>query len=203
MAPDRWAPQSWEPPSWDRASWDSASAGPAGWVNPPGSAPDWSEHGDPRGAAPGSYDDLQAGELPPLPPGPMPGSGHPSGPLPPLPESDYLWGEPPSDPPPPAGRRSRRDQDQSRRRSRRGGHGSDPAGLPGTARSAIQKARQATPTTPLATRTIRLATRRSGTNRRTTRAGPAGDAAAVAPNQMSAGVIRGMRATWMTRVTWT
>ena len=103
MAPDRWAPQSWEPPSWDRASWDSASAGPAGWLNPPGSAPDWSEHGDPHGVAPGSYDDLQAGELPPLPPGPMPGSGHPSGPLPPLPESDYLWGEPPSDPPPPAG----------------------------------------------------------------------------------------------------
>ena len=67
MAPDRWAPQSWEPPSWDRASWDSASAGPAGWVNPPGSAPDWSEHGDPHGVAPGGYDDLQAGELPPLP----------------------------------------------------------------------------------------------------------------------------------------
>ena len=126
MAPDRWAPQSWEPPSWepppsDRASWDSASAGPADWVNPPGSVPDWPEHGDLRGRAPGSYDDPQAGELPPLPPGPMPGSGHPSGPLPPLPESDYLWGEPPAEPQPPAGRRSRRDQDQSRRQSRHGG----------------------------------------------------------------------------------
>jgi UPF0755 protein len=132
MAPDRWAPQSWEPPSWDRASWDSASAGPASWVNPPGSVPDWSEHGDPRGAAPGGYDDLHAGELPPLPQGPMPGSGHPSGPLPPLPESDYLWGEPPSGPQPPAGRRPRRDQDQSHRRSRHGGPpagaGPDPAG---------------------------------------------------------------------------
>lgn len=132
MAPDRWAPQSWEPPSWDRASWDSASAGPASWVNPPGSVPDWSEHGDPGGAAPGGYDDLHAGELPPLPQGPMPGSGHPSGPLPPLPESDYLWGEPPPDPQPPAGRRSRRDQDQSHRRSRHGGPpagaGPDPAG---------------------------------------------------------------------------
>ena len=117
MAPDRWAPQSWEPPSWDRASWDSASAGPAGWVNPPGSVPDWSEHGDPRGVAPGGYDDPQAGELPPLPPGPMPGSGHPSGPLPPLPESDYLWGEPPLTRRPRRSRprRSRRDQNQSRR----------------------------------------------------------------------------------------
>ena len=130
MAPDRWAPQSWEPPSWDQASWDSEPAGPAGWLNPPGSVPDWSEHGDPHGVAPGGYDDRQAGELPPLPPGPMPGSGHPSGPLPPLPESDYLWGEP-ADPQPPAERRSRRsgrDQDQSRRRSRHGGTGSDPAG---------------------------------------------------------------------------
>ncbi len=99
MAPDRWAPQSWEPPSWERASWDSQTAGPAGWLNPPGASPEWAEHGDPltgpRGAAPGGFDDLQAGELPPLPPGSMPASGHPSGPLPPLPESDYLWGEPP------------------------------------------------------------------------------------------------------------
>ena len=79
------------------------------------------------------FDDLQAGELPPLPPGPMPGSGHPSGPLPPLPESDYLWGEPPSGPlpPPRPGRRSGRDQDQSRRQSR---HGGPPAGTgPGPA----------------------------------------------------------------------
>jgi len=124
MAPDRWAPQSWEPPSWDRASWESAPTGPAGWVNPPGSGPDWPEHGDPRGTAPGGYDDLRAGELPPLPPGPMPGPGHPSGPLPPLPESGYLWGEPQSDPLPPAGRPSRRDQDQPRP----GGYQAGPAG---------------------------------------------------------------------------
>jgi UPF0755 protein len=131
MAPDRWAPQSWEPPSWDRASWESESAGPAGWLNPPGAVPDWSEHGDPQGVAGGSYDGLQAGELPPLPPGPLPGTGHPSGPLPPLPASDYLWGGPPSEPPPPAGRRSRRDQDQSSRQARSGGTdgtGPGPAG---------------------------------------------------------------------------
>jgi peptidoglycan lytic transglycosylase G len=127
MAPDRWAPQSWEPPSWDRASWESESAGRAGWLNPPGPAPDWSEHGDPRSVAPGSYDDLQAGELPPLPPSPIPGSGHPSGPLPPLPESDYLWGEPPSKPLPPAGRRSRRDQEQSRHGGPLPAAGPDPA----------------------------------------------------------------------------
>jgi UPF0755 protein len=131
VAPDRWAPQSWEPPSWDRASWESESAGPAGWLNPPGAVPDWSEHGDPQGVARGSYDGLQAGELPPLPPGPLPGTGHPSGPLPPLPASDYLWGGPPSEPPPPAGRRSRRDQDQSSRQARSGGTdgtGPEPAG---------------------------------------------------------------------------
>ena len=136
MAPDRWAPQSWEPPSWERASWDSAAAGPAGWVTPAGSDPDWPEHGDPHGGVPEHYDDLQPGQLPPLPPGPMPGSGHPSGPLPPLPESGYLWGEPPSgslpEPPPPAGRRSRRGQERSHRQSRhsgpRAGAGPDPAG---------------------------------------------------------------------------
>jgi UPF0755 protein len=125
MAPDRWAPQSWEPPSWERASWDSQTAGPAGWVNPPGGH---------RGAAPGGYDDLQAGELPPLPPGPMPGTGHPSGPLPPLPESDYLWGEPPSGPLPPAAPRSRRggrDQDQSRRQSRHGASSPGTGPVPG------------------------------------------------------------------------
>jgi UPF0755 protein len=127
MAPDRWAPQSWEPPSWDRVSWESESAGPAGWLNPPGTVPDWSEHAEPHGVAPGSHDDPRAGELPPLPPGPMPRTGHPSGPLPPLPESDYLWGGPPSEPPLPPGRRSRRDQDQSRRGGA-GGTGPEPAG---------------------------------------------------------------------------
>jgi len=100
MAPDRWAPQSWEPPSWDRASWDSETAGAASWLNPPGAGQDWARPGDPggnpRGVAPGGFDDLQAGELPPLPPGPLPGSGHPSGPLPPLPDSDYQWGDAPS-----------------------------------------------------------------------------------------------------------
>ena len=147
MAPDRWAPQSWEPPSWERASWDSQTAGPAGWLNPPGASPEWAEHGDPltgsRGAAPGGFDDLQAGELPPLPPGSMPASGHPSGPLPPLPESDYLWGEPPSGPLPPAAPPSRPGGGQDEpRRSRHGepyegsgpvsgGYPEDPDGDPG------------------------------------------------------------------------
>jgi hypothetical protein len=137
MAPDRWAPQSWEPPSWERASWDSQTAGPAGWLNPPGTSPDWADHGDPlgdpHGAAPGGFDDLPAGELPPLPPGPMPGSGHPSGPLPPLPESDYLWGEPPSGPLTPPSRPGG-GQDEPRRRSRPGppyeGNGPVPGGYP-------------------------------------------------------------------------
>jgi UPF0755 protein len=139
MAPDRWAPQSWEPPSWDRASWDSETAGAASWLNPPGAGQDWAGHGgpggNPRGVAPGGFDDLQAGELPPLPPGPRPGSGHPSGPLPPLPDSDYQWGEPPAGPLPPPGAPSRRpggDQDQPRRPARRGGppagSGTGPAG---------------------------------------------------------------------------
>ncbi len=137
MAPDRWAPQSWEPPAWERASWDSQPDGPSGWVSPPAGGADWAEHGDPLGAAPGGFDDLQAGELPPLPPGPLPGSGHPSGPLPPLPESDNLWGQPPSGLLPPAALRSRRpgpDQDQPRRQSRHAagpaGSGPDPAGYP-------------------------------------------------------------------------
>jgi UPF0755 protein len=158
MAPDRWAPQSWEAPSWEsqsgpspsgeRASWDSETARPAGWLDPPGAAPEWAEHRDPlgdaRGAAPGGLYDLQAGDLPPLPPGPLPGSGHPSGPLPPLPDSDYLWGEPPSGPLPAAAPRTRppgHDQERSRR-SRyatppgetgpvHGGYPEDLAGYPG------------------------------------------------------------------------
>jgi UPF0755 protein len=161
MAPDRWAPQSWEspswespsgpspswespsgpPPSWERASWDSETAGPAGWLDPPGAAPQWTEHRDPpgdaRGAAPGRFDDLEAGDLPPLPPGPLPGSGHPSGPLPPLPDSDYLWGEPSSGPLPAAAPRTRppgRDQERSPRQSRYatppGGTGPVPGGYP-------------------------------------------------------------------------
>ena len=148
MAPDRWAPQSWEAQSWetpsweaqsrDRASWDSATAAPTGWLNPPGADPGWPAHGDPLGDQPGAprggLDDLQAGELPPLPPGPLPGSGHPSGPLPPLPEPDYQWGNAP-DPLPPAGRRSGRDLDQSRRPSRHAGPpagtGPVPGGYPG------------------------------------------------------------------------
>jgi UPF0755 protein len=141
MAPDRWAPQSWESPSWEspsgpapweRASWDSETAGTAGWADPPGAAPEWTEHRDPfgdaRGAAPGRFPDLEAGDLPPLPPGPLPGSGHPSGPLPPLPDSGYQWGEPSSGPLPAAAPRTRppgRDQERSARQS---GHATPPGG---------------------------------------------------------------------------
>jgi UPF0755 protein len=155
MAPDRWAPQSWEPPSWERgswdseterASWDSETAGAASWLNPPGTGPHWAQHGDPpadqRGAAAG-YDDLQGGELPPLPPGPLPGSGHPSGPLPPLPDSDYRWGDAPAEPPAdPRFRPPGHGQDHRRRQSRHGGprpgagpvpggYPEEPAGYPG------------------------------------------------------------------------
>ena len=153
-------PQSWEPPSWERASWDSQSAGPADWLNPPGAARTGRNTVTCAARAPGGFDDLQAGELPPLPPGPMPGSGHPSGPLPPLPESDHRWGEPPpgrcpGGPPVTPGPGD--EPSHGRAGARRGGPGpggypADPDGYPGngpafqTTGPATRKTGQATPT---------------------------------------------------------
>ena len=215
MAPDRWTPQSWEPPSWERASWDSQPAGPAGWLNPPGAGPDWAEHGDPRGAPPGGFDDLQAGELPPLPPGPMPDSGHPSGPLPPLPESDHRWGEPPPGPLPPAGPRSRpgRGEDEPRRRSRHGaaseGGGPAPGGYPGDPdgyprngtgfpdhRAGYPEDEAGYPDNPGGY----LPDWEEPADYQAPRGGRR---AAARPSQMSDRAILGMRATWTTHVTWT
>ncbi len=61
----------------------------------------------------------------------------------------------------------------------------------------------ATRETTLATRTIPLPTGLTRTNRRSSPGPAAGAGAAVARRQIPARVIRGMRGTWTTRVTWT
>ena len=86
MAPERWERQSWDDQSWARPGeqtyepqpWDERATGPQSWA-----APSWE-------ADPGA-----SGGFPP-PPAAMPGPGHPSGPLSPLP--DYDWSGPASAP---------------------------------------------------------------------------------------------------------
>jgi peptidoglycan lytic transglycosylase G len=82
MAPERWERQSWDDDqSWARPgeqAWDERAAGPQSWADP-----SWE-------ASPGT-----SGGFPP-PPAAMPGPGHPSGPLSPLP--DYDWSGPASAP---------------------------------------------------------------------------------------------------------
>ncbi len=86
MAPERWERQSWDDQDWARPggqAWaprpgDEPAAGPQSWASP-----SWD-------AGPGA-----SGWFPP-PPAAMPGPGHPSGPLSPLP--DYDWSGPVSAP---------------------------------------------------------------------------------------------------------
>lgn len=86
MAPERWEHQSWDDQSWARPGeqawapqpWDERAAGPQSWADP-----SWE-------AGPGA-----SGGFPP-PPAALPGPGHPSGPLSPLP--DYDWSGPASAP---------------------------------------------------------------------------------------------------------
>jgi len=92
MAPERWERQSWDDQSWggrpaeqqtwEAQPWDEAGAGPQSWAEP-----SWDSD-------PGT-----SGGFPP-PPSAMPGPGHPSGPLSPLP--DYDWSGPASGPMPSA-----------------------------------------------------------------------------------------------------
>ena len=117
--PDRWAPSGPEQP-WPPQPWEEP---PSSWTAPPGPAPSWDpqpwaaesweaepweaphQAGPARetwagstdayhtgpGGRPGAY----PGELPPLPPGALPGPEHPSGPLSPLPpQQDFGWHQP-------------------------------------------------------------------------------------------------------------
>ena len=119
MAPERWEHQSWDDQSWggrpgeqawEQQSWDEPAAGPQSWTGP-----SWDTGRD----APGGFP----------PPAAMPGPGHPSGPLSPLP--DYDWSSPVSGPMPSAGSYGdgRADLAPPRRGS---GHGQDAdPGYPG------------------------------------------------------------------------
>jgi UPF0755 protein len=92
MAPERWERQSWDEPSWEQP-WDEPTTGAQSWAEPP-----WDD-------GPGA-----SGGFPP-PPAAMPGPGHPSEPLSPLPDYDWPGSGPlPGDPVPPR-RRSARGQD--------------------------------------------------------------------------------------------
>jgi len=96
MAPERWERQSWDDQSyggrrgeqargeqaWEQQPWDEPTPGPRSWAEP-----SWDAGRD------------TSGEFPP-PPAAMPGPGHPSGPLPPLP--DYDWSSTASGPMPSA-----------------------------------------------------------------------------------------------------
>jgi len=232
MAPDRWAPQSWEAPSWvvpvrgrppsgERASWDSETARPAGWLDPPGAAPEWAEHRDPLGLRTARRRDASMtcsrGPCRRCPLARLPGSGHPSGPLPPLPDSDYLWGEPPSGPLPAAAPGTRppgHDQERSRGvpatprrrrdRARPRWISGGPGWLPGergpdtsvVAPAGTRKTRPATRTIPLLT----CLTGRTPAEQPDPRGrGPPPRRAARFPQGSSGG----MRATWTIRVTWT
>jgi UPF0755 protein len=92
MAPERWERQSWDDQSrggrpaeqqtWEAQPWDEQAAAPQSWAEP-----SWN-------GGPGT-----SGGFPP-PPAALPGPGHPSGPLSPLP--DYDWSGPASGPLPSA-----------------------------------------------------------------------------------------------------
>lgn len=91
MAPERWEPPSWDGQSyggrpgeqaWEQQPWDESAPGPQSWAEP-----SWDAGQD------------ASGGFPP-PPAAMPGPGHPSGPLSPLP--DYDWSSSASGPMPSA-----------------------------------------------------------------------------------------------------
>jgi UPF0755 protein len=94
-APEPMAPERWERQSWDDQSW--GGPGEQAWAPQP-----WDEPATgPQSLADPSWDDGPgvSGGFPP-PPAAMPGPGHPSGPLSPLP--DYDWSGPASGPLPSA-----------------------------------------------------------------------------------------------------
>jgi len=92
--PQGWAPQPWEPPAWQPGPPEPPSPEPQSWQPRPRNAE--SRHAESRNAEPWGAEPWN---------GELPGPGHPSGPLSPLPQSDLAWREPPSEPLPrlPAG----------------------------------------------------------------------------------------------------
>jgi uncharacterized YceG family protein len=142
QAPDRWAPpapgQTWPPQPWaepPRAaslsparSWDPQHPGAQPWRPPSWDAPHqdsrtpetWAGATDGYPTGPGGY----TGELPPLPPGALPGPEHPSGPLSPLPpQPDPGWHQPDAGTLPPGYRAERTGPAR---------YPAQPAGLPAT-----------------------------------------------------------------------
>jgi UPF0755 protein len=117
QAPDHWAPppgpeQSWPPQPWEEppSSWTSPPGPEPGrsWQPQPWEAEPWSQSwdvpqqpgraGEPWADSADAYHTAPRGlpgQLPPLPPGALPGPEHPSGPLSPLPpHQDFDWHQP-------------------------------------------------------------------------------------------------------------